>query len=668
MRLSELVTLTTLWALAHGQTITFRSLEAAASGSYSSSSALPTNASFVFDGTNSDIAQQLYIRHKAGDTGVALDLTFVPSAVTKRLSPLNIAFNDLPGLVQRAVLWDSGFAVSPDNDPVQIWTMGDYSITDIAIPKADVANVDCTFLNCSQPNAETAYFTKTCTGYQILNASRCVVDLFEDPGAGSFLGTMWSTGGFPNRTPELRLREHTWTQDIDEFGGNITFSVYSVHTVPSREDSTWNVCPSGYGSLTVPCIPRNQVSDAYMVANTSVPTGSAWVTTWLEDEFAGDSGFNKLLLIPILLSVLLVIGGVGWYLWRLRAKKLAEKLTYEYGAVSPHYWSGGTPDMVVRPMVVTSQLTSQFSTLSSHYESVGSNKTLQILLGSEHLQGKHIPFESLAFEKAISKGASGEVWICEYNGQKVAVKRLLQTKHQRAHDVQAFAEEIELSASLAHPNIVEFIGVAWNTLNNLVMVIELLPMGSLQRYLREDGMLLSWSNGKLEMAIGIASALEYLHARTPPLIHRDLKSSNILLTKTLEPKLIDFGASRDTIDLTMTGGIGTPYWTAPEVLEGKRYSQRADIYSFGVVLSELDTGKAPYADAVTENGGMPKPFYVLQDVMAGRLRPSFSKNCPVWIKRLGLACLALEPRNRPTVRELVHELQSRGGTEVAECK
>ncbi|KAG6583248.1 TKL/DRK protein Kinase [Phytophthora cinnamomi] len=397
----------TAWGLAHGQTVTFRSLEAESS---SSSGSLPTNASFAFDGTNSDIAQQLYIRHKAGDSGDALELSSVPSAVSTRLSRLNIRFNDLPGLVQRAVLWDSGFAVSPDNDPVQIWTMFDYSMADIAIPKADVANVDCTYLNCTQPNGEMAYCTQYCTGYQILNASRCVVDLFEDPGASSFLGTMWSTGGDPDMIPELRLRDHTWTQDIEEFGGNITFSVYAVHTVPNGEDPAWDVCPSGYGSLTVPCHRRDQFSDAYMAANTTVPTGSAWVTTWLEEEFARDSGFNKLLLIPILLSVVIMLS-VGGYLWWLRAKKLAEKLTYEYGGVSPNYWSGDTPDMVVRPMVVTSQLTSQFSTLSSHYESVGSNKTLQILLGSEHLEGKHIPFESLAFEKAISKGASGEVWI-----------------------------------------------------------------------------------------------------------------------------------------------------------------------------------------------------------------------------------------------------------------
>ncbi|GMF30928.1 unnamed protein product [Phytophthora fragariaefolia] len=538
-------------------------------------------------------------------------------------------------------------------------------MAELAVPQADVAAVDCTFLNCSQPNDELAFLTKFCTGFQILNASRCVVDVFEDPGAGSYLGTMWSTGGDPELAPEIALRDHTWVQDIAEFGGNVTFSVYAVHTVAGALVPAWDVCPTGYSALTVPCHRRDQFSDAFMAANTTTPTGSAWVTAWLRDEFAQDAAFNKLLLIPVVLGALLLLG-LGGFLWRLRAKKLADKRSYEYGGGSPHYWSGDTPDMVVRPMVVTSQLTSQFSTLSSHYESVGSNKTLQILLGSGHLEGKHIPFESLVFEKAISKGAAGEVWICAYNGQKVAVKRLLQSKHQKAHHVQAFAEEIELCASLDHPNIVEFVGAAWNTLNNLVMVMEFLPIG-LQRYLREDAELLSWSNGKMDIAIGIARALQYLHTRTPALIHRDLKSSNILLTKNFEPKLIDFGVSRGTIDLTMTGGIGTPYWTAPEILVGKRYSHQADIYSFGVVLSELDTAKAPYWDAVTENGGMPKPFYVLQDVMAGKLRPSFSKDCPDWVKQLSLACLALDPRNRPTACELVQQVQARRDKEAEQC-
>ncbi|EGZ11212.1 hypothetical protein PHYSODRAFT_337956 [Phytophthora sojae] len=556
MRLAALFALPTSWCWVHAQTITVRSLKSTSS----SSSSLPFNSSFVFDGTNSDIAQQLYIRHKAGDTGAALDLTFVPSAVTKRLSPLNIAFNDLPGLVQRAVLWDSGFAVSPDNDPVQIWTMGDYSMTDIAIPKADVANVDCTFLNCSQPNAETAYFTKTCTGYQILNASRCVVDLFEDPGAGSFLGTMWSTGGFPNRTPELRLREHTWTQDIDEFGGNITFSVYSVHTVPT-------------------CDLDDGFSPPYCGVSQSIATTRHWTTP-----------------------------------------------------TSP-LWS-----------------------LSGDYEGAGSNKTLRILLASQHLNGKRIPYNNFAFQQAISKGGSGEVWVCEYNQRKVAAKRL---QEQKAEKVHAFAEEIELSASLIHPHIVEFIGVAWSSLSNLVMILEYVPGGTLWSFLNTNAELLSWARCKIDIAIGIAQALEYLHDRPPPLIHRDLKSSNMLLTDKLEPKLIDFGVSRGIADITMTAGVGTPYWTAPEILEGKRYTEQADVYSFGVVLSELDTGIAPYSADEREGGGRLNHLQILKGVVAGTLRPTFSSECPLRIQRVE-ACLAHNPVNRPTAQHLLRELEGDG--------
>ncbi|KAE8992316.1 hypothetical protein PR002_g20583 [Phytophthora rubi] len=80
----------------------------------------------------------------------------------------------------------------------------------------------------------------------------------------------------------------------------------------------------------------------------------------------------------------------------------------------------------------------------------------------------------LTFATALSKGASGEVWICQYNERTVVGKKLL-GKNRRP---------VKLSASLAHPNIVEFIGVAWNSLNNLVMVIEFIPMWSVRKYLK----------------------------------------------------------------------------------------------------------------------------------------------------------------------------------------
>ncbi|EEY67486.1 protein kinase [Phytophthora infestans T30-4] len=106
----------------------------------------------------------------------------------------------------------------------------------------------------------------------------------------------------------------------------------------------------------------------------------------------------------------------------------------------------------------------------------------------------------------------------------------------------------------------------------------------------------------------------------------------------------------------MTAGVGTPYWTAPEVLEGKRYTEQADLYSFGVVLSELDTCKLPFHDALTSDGRKPKPVQILADVMAGMLRPSFSEDCPRRIRRIGVACCQQDPSRRPSAAQAVKML------------
>ncbi|KAL3669705.1 hypothetical protein V7S43_005086 [Phytophthora oleae] len=81
------------------------------------------------------------------------------------------------------------------------------------------------------------------------------------------------------------------------------------------------------------------------------------------------------------------------------------------------------------------------------------------------------------------------------------------------------------------------------------------------------------------------------------MIHRDLKSKNILLNGALEAKLSDFGISRERLDHTMTAGVGTSLWMAPEVMLGEKYDEKADIFSFGVVLSELDVYTLPYSHA-----------------------------------------------------------------------
>ncbi|KAL3660802.1 hypothetical protein V7S43_014204 [Phytophthora oleae] len=278
------------------------------------------------------------------------------------------------------------------------------------------------------------------------------------------------------------------------------------------------------------------------------------------------------------------------------------------------------------------------------------------LLECTELKGKRIPIQSLHFKSTLSNGASGEVWLAQFKGHHVAVKQLLQTNDHSLKDVKDFADEIVLTASLSHPHIVSVIGVAWSNGDNLAMVMGYYPMGDLQRFLTDSGRLLSWSRDKIRIAVGIAQALRYIHEREPPIIHRDLKSKNILLTDTLEAKLIDFGVSRSRKDGFMTAGIGTPYWIAPEILQGKRYTEQADIYSFGVVLSELDTCKMPFSSVLTAEGKKPKPFQILHWVLDGVLAPAFSDECPRWIRSVGVQCLQHDPALRPTAAELTQVL------------
>ncbi|KAJ0394304.1 hypothetical protein ATCC90586_010305 [Pythium insidiosum] len=223
-----------------------------------------------------------------------------------------------------------------------------------------------------------------------------------------------------------------------------------------------------------------------------------------------------------------------------------------------------------------------------------------------------IPLKELIVGKKISRGAFGDVYKGSYDNQVVAIKVLAESKRRNMSELTKFAKEARFMAALEHNHIVRFVGVAWNSPSNLCIVSEFLAGGDvrglLQRYL-SDGRPEGFSPKKIKIALHVAHALTYLHSLQPIVLHRDLKSKNILLTEDGDAKLTDFGVSREFEDVTMTAGVGTSLWMAPEIIQGERYDEKADVYSFGVVLSELDTNDLPFAEAqrdgvvvITANG------------------------------------------------------------------
>ncbi|GAB9465378.1 Tkl protein kinase [Globisporangium polare] len=287
------------------------------------------------------------------------------------------------------------------------------------------------------------------------------------------------------------------------------------------------------------------------------------------------------------------------------------------------------------------------------------SKVLTSFLDDPLLLPKRLAYDELTFLRSLSKGAFGEVWLGQLEMSHVAIKVLLPEKRMFKSSIEQFAAEIQLMAILQHPNIVSFVGVSWNRMEDMCAVVEYMESGDLDGVLKKSKGKLSWNKEKISIAMDIAEGLVYLHCLRPVVVHRDLKSKNVLLNRQMHAKLSDFGVSRKTtINETMTSGVGTLLWTAPEIIEGKKYSEQADIYSLGVLLSEIDTCEAPFAHVKNEDGEKLPPMQIAQSVRLGKIRVQLRDDCPLKMRELILSCTQLDPDQRPTSMQVAFTLKS----------
>ncbi|XP_059632809.1 uncharacterized protein LOC132275359 [Cornus florida] len=259
-----------------------------------------------------------------------------------------------------------------------------------------------------------------------------------------------------------------------------------------------------------------------------------------------------------------------------------------------------------------------------------------------------ILWEDLTIGEQIGQGSCGTVYHALWYGSDVAVKVF--SKQEYSDDVIfSFRQEVSLMKRLRHPNVLLFMGAVTSP-QRLCIVTEFLPRGSLLRLLQKNASRIDWRR-RVHMALDIARGMNYLHHCNPPIIHRDLKSSNLLVDKNWTVKVGDFGLSRlkhETF-LTTKTGKGTPQWMAPEVLRNEPSDEKSDVYSYGVVLWEIATEKIPWENlnsmqVIGAVGFMNQRLDIPEDLD------------PQWASIIE-SCWNSEPQCRPTFQELLEKLK-----------
>ena len=258
----------------------------------------------------------------------------------------------------------------------------------------------------------------------------------------------------------------------------------------------------------------------------------------------------------------------------------------------------------------------------------------------------------LEYHELLGRGASGDVYRVTWKSKKIeaAAKKIpLFNDEERDRPIkETFEREVNYLRTLNHENIVDFYGHVV-TPDHLVIVTEYAANGSLDNHLRKCQTRLSPSQ-KLEWAIQAARAIGYLQDNN--VLHRDIKSGNFLITSNNTLKLCDFGISKDLASTQATESTkGTAGWLPPEVITAEaKLSPKADIFAYGIMLWELETGETPYKDT---------PCAERVKFMVGYKgeRPKIPADCDPILKDLMQQCWHEDRRERPDVDGILHRLQ-----------
>jgi predicted Ser/Thr protein kinase len=255
-----------------------------------------------------------------------------------------------------------------------------------------------------------------------------------------------------------------------------------------------------------------------------------------------------------------------------------------------------------------------------------------------------IPFKQLSFGKEIGSGSFGKVFLGKWRGAVVAIKM-----NNRVAFTEGFSAEAKLTLSMTpHPNLVQTYGVSIDS-DHPYIVLEYCEGGSLDQIVFKQTL---GSKEQRAIVLGIAYGLTHLHENK--IIHRDLAVRNILL-KDGTPKISDFGMSRILKEETSHGktytSIGPIRWMAPESVLDMSYSYKSDVWTFGIVVSEIVNGHEPHEGENQLN--------VAMQIRDEGYTPPIPDDCDPVLRELMQMCWRVNPDDRPTMNEVTDFLNDK---------
>jgi len=250
--------------------------------------------------------------------------------------------------------------------------------------------------------------------------------------------------------------------------------------------------------------------------------------------------------------------------------------------------------------------------------------------------------------KLLGAGGFAKVYHCKLDGQS-AVAKVIPSERLDDDMTYLLTNECTIWARLGHPNIASFYGMVANP-DSIWLVCELLHEGSLQSRLeqrRKTRQAPPTPAAFLGDLLQLASGMEYLHGLDPPVLHRDLKSANILIAQDQHTlKIADFGLARYQAHsgAKMTAETGSYRWMAPEVIRHEVYDARCDVYSFAVTAWEMLTYRVPFDNML--------PVEAAFAVARSAKRPDIPASCPNDIAQMLDSCWHQEAAQRPPFRDV----------------